>query len=191
VGERCSRRAKPAQKNASPRAATRDERRPNFDHLVCVFSYSKSMTRLLTGLAGSLGALLVLSTAVSARAASLQQVNGWGTSGLPSDVTMYVYVPDKVVTNPPVLTLVHYCGGTAQAVFGQAQGGGIVKAADQYGFIMVVPSSGRCWDVQSNKTRTRDGMGDSHAIKQMVSYAIKTYSATPSASTPRGTRRAA
>jgi acetylxylan esterase len=75
---------------------------------------------------------------------------------------MWVYVPDKVVNNPPVLTLVAYCGGTASAVFGQAQGGGIVKAADQYGFIMLVPSSGRCWDIVSNETRMRDGGGDSH-----------------------------
>jgi len=111
----------------------------------------------------------------SAQAASLQQVSNWGANGLPTDVSMYAYVPDKVAQNPPVLALVHYCGGTAQAVFGQAQGGGIVKAADQYGFIIVVPSSGRCWDVVSNKTRTRDGGGDSHAIKQMITYALQTY----------------
>lgn len=87
---------------------------------------------------------------------------------------MSIYVPDNVAANPPILALIHYCGGTASAVFGQAQGGGIVRAADQYGFIMVVPSSGRCWDVVSNKTRTRDGLGDSHAIRQMVKYAIDT-----------------
>jgi poly(hydroxyalkanoate) depolymerase family esterase len=115
--------------------------------------------------------------ASGAAAASLQQVSNWGVAGLPSDVTMYVYVPDKVASNPPILTLVHYCGGTASAVFGQAQGGGIVSAADQYGFIMVVPSSGRCWDVESDKAWTRNGGGDSHAIKQMVSYAISKYGA--------------
>jgi acetylxylan esterase len=77
---------------------------------------------------------------------------------VPADISMWVYVPDKVVNNPPVLTwLVHYRRGTASAVFGQAQGGGIVKAADRYGFIMVVPSGGRCWDIVSNKTRMRDG----------------------------------
>lgn len=113
------------------------------------------------------------------QAASLQQVSGWSVAGLPSDVTMYVYVPDKVASPPPVLALIHYCGGTAQAVFGQAQGGGLVKAADQYGFIMVVPSSGRCWDIVSDKTRTRDGSGDSHAIKQMVTYALQKYGGNP------------
>jgi acetylxylan esterase len=124
-------------------------------------------------------AIVALSSlgSASANAASLQQVSNWGVAGLPSDVSMYAYVPDKVASNPPILMLIHYCGGTASAVFGQAQGGGIVSAADQYGFILVVPSSGRCWDVESDKAWTRDGGGDSHAIKQMVTYAIGKYGA--------------
>ena len=122
-------------------------------------------------------AMLGLTVASGARAASLQQVSNWGVAGLPSDVSMYIYVPDKVAATPPILTLIHYCGGTASAVFGQAQGGGVVSAADQYGFIMVVPSSGRCWDVESDKAWTRNGGGDSHAIKQMVTYAIGKYGA--------------
>jgi poly(hydroxyalkanoate) depolymerase family esterase len=131
-----------------------------------------------------LGVLLVSAlgvlTSPAARAAQLQQVSGWtGGTTFPSDVSMYAYVPDKVATNPPILTLVHYCGGTASAVFGQASGGGIVKAADQYGFIMVVPSSARCWDVVSSATRKRDGGGDSHAIKQMVKFALDKYKANP------------
>ena len=135
-------------------------------------------------LASALGAFaafgpLGLTAAPSAYAASLQQVSNWGVSGLPADVTMSIYVPDRVATNPPILALIHYCGGTASAVFGQAQGGGIVSAADQYGFIIVVPSSGRCWDVQSNKTWTRDGGGDSHAIRQMVKYAIDNRNGNP------------
>jgi poly(hydroxyalkanoate) depolymerase family esterase len=92
---------------------------------------------------------------------------------------MSIYVPDNVVESPPILTLVHYCGGTASAVFGQAQGGGVVAAADQYGFIMVVPSSGRCWDVQSDTTWTRGGGGDTDAIVQMVNHAIENYGGNP------------
>ena len=92
--------------------------------------------------AATLGALGLAATP-SARAASLQQVSNWGVSGLPADVTMHIYVPDRRATNPPILTLIHYCGGTASAVFGQAQGGGVVSAADQYGFIIVAPSSGQ------------------------------------------------
>ena len=92
---------------------------------------------------------------------------------------MYIYVPDKVAAKPPILTLIHYCGGNAPAVFGQALSGGIVKAADQYGFIMVVPSSDRCWDIVSDKTRKRDGGGDSQAIRQMVKYAVEKYKGNP------------
>lgn len=116
-----------------------------------------------------------------ARAAQLTKVTAdWkgGVSGLPADVTMYIYVPDKVVTNPPLLTLIHYCGGSASAVFGQAAT--VIKVVDQMGAIVVAPDNGaRCWDVQTTKGLTRDGGGDSHAIKQMVQYALTTYKANP------------
>src|SRR5689334_20225849 len=75
------------------------------------------------------------------RAASLTgPVNGWA-SGVPSYISMYIYVPDKLATSPPILVVSHFCGGSASAVFGQAQGGGIVAAADKYGFIMIFPQT--------------------------------------------------
>jgi poly(hydroxyalkanoate) depolymerase family esterase len=107
---------------------------------------------------------------------------------------MYVYVPDNVAPNPPLLVLSHFCGGSACDVFNQARGdgttnGGIVQAADKYGFIMVVPSNapptkcsypnGRCWDVTSTSVQSRDGKGDPQAIHQMVKYAIDKYKANP------------
>jgi len=105
-----------------------------------------------------------------------------GASGLPSDVAMYTYIPTKLATNPPLLTVIHYCGGSAQAVFGQASK--LISAADQYGFVVVLPSNanasgqnGRCWDVTSSKTHTRNGGGDSHAVIQMVKYALTQYKA--------------
>lgn len=131
------------------------------------------MKRIATVAACGLGITFATLSSSHAHAASLQKVDGWRQGDLPADVSMYVYVPDKVATHPPVLALVHYCGGDAGAVFGQAKG--IANAADQYGFVMVVPSSGRCWDIVSNKTRTRDGGGDSHAIKLMVTYALQKY----------------
>jgi acetylxylan esterase len=125
-----------------------------------------------------------LSIAASvAAAASLQQVSNWtgGVANLPSDVLMYVYVPDKVATNPPVLTLIHSCGSNASVVLGQASG--LKAAADQYGFIMVVPqsnpTSNRCWTTDSTQVWTRDKGGDSNAIKQMVVYALSKYQANP------------
>jgi poly(hydroxyalkanoate) depolymerase family esterase len=129
-------------------------------------------TSVLGGLALGAGLLVV----APAQAASLQKVNDWGASGVPSTASMYIYVPDKLATKPPILVLAHYCGGTASAVFGQAQG--IVKAADQYGFIMVVPqTSNNCWDVGSTKSLTHDGGGDTQAVAQMVKYALTKYSA--------------
>jgi len=135
------------------------------------------MAPIRSALVGLILSTPFLLTTRQARAASLQQVNDWAVVGLPSDVSMYAYVPDNVADRPPLLVLIHYCGGTAPAVFGQARGGGIVQAADEYGFIIVVPSSGRCWDIVSDKTRTRNGNGDSHAIRQMVTHAIGAYGA--------------
>jgi poly(hydroxyalkanoate) depolymerase family esterase len=136
----------------------------------------------------TLGALLFgalgLFAVTPARAASPTLVTAdWkGGASLPSDVAMYTYIPSKVATNPPLVTIIHYCGGSAQAVFGQASG--IISAADQYGFIAVLPSNanasgsnGRCWDVTSTKAHTRNGGGDSHAIIQMVKYALTQYKA--------------
>src|SRR5580704_16997551 len=76
-----------------------------------------------------------------AAAASLQPVSNWGASGVPSYISMYIYVPDKPATDPPILVVSHFCGGSASAVFGQAQGGGLVSAADKYGFLMVFPQT--------------------------------------------------
>lgn len=135
------------------------------------------MNHQLTAVCGLVAATLGTLVATPAQAASPTQVTAdWkGGASLPSDVTMWVYKPTTVATNPPILTLVHYCGGTASAVFGQAAT--LIKVVDQNGAIVVLPSSGRCWDVQSTKGLTRDGGGDSHAIAQMVRYAITTYSA--------------
>ena len=56
------------------------------------------MTRARTALCPLLIATLGFLATRTAAAASLQQVSNWGVSGLPSDVTMYIYVPDRVVT---------------------------------------------------------------------------------------------
>jgi len=123
-----------------------------------------------------LSAALLVLAAARAEAASLQRVNDWGASGVPSTASMYIYVPDQVAAKPPILVVAHYCSGTASAVFGQAQSGGIVRAADMYGFIIVVPqTSNNCWDVGSTKALTHDGGGDTQAIAQMVKYALTTH----------------
>jgi acetylxylan esterase len=131
--------------------------------------------------AGLLAAALILAAASVVHAASLQQVSNWtgGVPNLPSDVQMYIYVPDKVVADPPVLTLIHSCDSNASVVLGQASG--LKSAADQYGFIIVVPQSNptslRCWTTDSTQVWTRNDGGDSNAIKQMVVYALSKYQA--------------
>jgi hypothetical protein len=56
-------------------------------------------------LSGACG-LIVSCLASSAAAASLQPVSNWAKSAVPSDVSMYEYVPDDVAAKPPVLLLV-------------------------------------------------------------------------------------
>jgi acetylxylan esterase len=127
-------------------------------------------------------ALMLLAIA-PARAASLQQVSNWGANGVPSYVAMYVYVPDKLAANPPILVVSHYCTGDAAGMFNQAKTSGVVAASDQYGFIMIFPQNHQpgttrnCWDVGSKESLTRDGGGDTHAIAQMVKYAVTQYKA--------------
>ncbi|HEY7374377.1 MAG TPA: PHB depolymerase family esterase [Polyangia bacterium] len=138
----------------------------------------------------TLGRALLIATlgfilARPAEAASLQMVPSWGASGVPAYISMYVYVPDQKAAKPPILVVSHYCGGSASGVFGQARTGGIVAAADQYGFVMIFPqttnpaSSANCWDVGSKASLTHDGGGDTQAVAQMVKYAITTYNGNP------------
>ena len=135
-----------------------------------------SQRRIRSGVLAGLAVSVRLLTGSPASAASLQKVSDWGATGVPATASMYIYVPDKLATKPPILVLGHYCGGSASAVFGQASG--IVKAADQYGFIMVVPqTSNNCWDVGSTKAMTHDGGGDTQAVAEMVKYTLTKYSA--------------
>ena len=135
------------------------------------------MTTKLTPACSLFAVCLGLFTALPSQAASLQLVPNWGASGVPTNLSMYVYVPDNLAPNPPILVLLHYWGGGASGVFVEAQAGGIVAAADQYGFIMVVPQNPDCWDVSSTATLTHDGGGHTQGIAQMVKYAINTYQA--------------
>jgi len=121
----------------------------------------------------------VLCASLAAQAASLQQVSSFGNN--PSSLNMYVYVPDHVATLPPVVVAIHYCGGSAQALFA-GPAAGLVAAANQYGYIMVFPetvstTNNMCWDVFSNASLTHGGGSDSAGIVSMVNYTIRTYSA--------------
>lgn len=114
-----------------------------------------------------------------AAAASLTQVTSFGTN--PTNLNMFIYVPDTVSSRPALLVLVHYCGGSASAVFGW-NGRDYVTAADRYGYIVVLPEAtreGRCFDVSSPAALRRNGGGDSTGIMSMVAWARSRHNVDP------------
>ncbi|KAK3903372.1 Alpha/Beta hydrolase protein, partial [Staphylotrichum tortipilum] len=89
----------------------------------------------------------------------------------------YIYVPDKVVTSPPLVVVIHSCQSSASSYF---QNSKIPwhQGSDRKGYITLWPSSpnsGTCWDVSSRGSLTHGGGGDSQAIANMVAYAIDKY----------------
>src|SRR5690606_37539996 len=96
----------------------------------------------------------------------------------PQRVSMYVNVPDDVAPGAPLLTIVHFCGGSAAVGYGQALDGGMVEAADEHGFILVLPQTSRnCWDVATEPALTHGSASDTRAIVSQVEYAILNYGA--------------
>jgi acetylxylan esterase len=135
----------------------------------------------LTGL--TIAAILLgLLAAAPAQAASLVEVtrSTWaGSVNLPSYMQMYIYVPDKMATNPPIYISCHSCGSTATGQIGNIP---MAKAAaDAQGFILILPDNPNrnCWDVGTTKSLTHDGGGDTQAVAQMVKYTISKYNADP------------
>jgi acetylxylan esterase len=129
-------------------------------------------------------ASLSLGLLVSARgrAASLVEVtrSDWaGSVQLPSYMQMYIYVPDKLATKPPIMVSSHSCGSTATGQLGNIPLS--QAAADKNGFILILPDNPgqNCWDVGTTKSLTHDGGGDTQGVAQMVKYAITKYNADP------------
>jgi endo-1,4-beta-xylanase len=127
-----------------------------------------ALTLPLAGLSAVVGAS-------PAAAASLTKVTGFGSN--PSNLNMYIYVPNNVSSHPALLVAIHYCTGSASAFY---SGGAhdYVTAADRYGFIIVFPEatrSGQCFDVYSPQALTRGGGSDPVGIVSMVSYTKQKY----------------
>ncbi|MGW6933013.1 extracellular catalytic domain type 1 short-chain-length polyhydroxyalkanoate depolymerase [Lentzea sp. NPDC054927] len=138
------------------------------------------------GVAAFLAALLLLIAAVAlslvpqpALAASLVRVTDFGTN--PTGLNMYVYAPDRIAARPAMLVMVHYCGGSANAVH-NGNGRDYVTAADRYGYVIVYPEAtrdGRCFDVSTANALRRNGGSDSTGIMSMVSHARQRYNVDP------------
>ncbi|KAK4197673.1 Acetylxylan esterase A [Triangularia verruculosa] len=107
--------------------------------------------------------------------AQLQEITNFGSQL--SKAKMFVYTPANLPPNPAIVVGVHYCTGTGQGYY---NGSPYKRLADEKKFLVVYPSSpnsGGCWDVSSRATLRRDGGSDSHAIANMVRYAIDRYKA--------------
>jgi len=105
--------------------------------------------------------------------AQLRQVSNFGANS--SGAKMYIYVPDRLAANPPIIVAIHYCTGTAQAYY---NGSPYARLADQKGFIVIHPESpysGTCWDVSSRASLSHNGGGNSNSIANMVTYALEQY----------------
>jgi poly(hydroxyalkanoate) depolymerase family esterase len=129
------------------------------------------MSGLATGAVLTAG--LCLQTVSPAAAASLVQVTSFGSN--PSNLQMYIYVPNAVSAHPPILVALHYCGGTGPAFF---SGSEFASLADRYGFIVIYPSVTRtdhCWDVSSSQALSRNGGSDPVGVMSMITYTEQHY----------------
>ncbi|WP_435213237.1 extracellular catalytic domain type 1 short-chain-length polyhydroxyalkanoate depolymerase [Streptomyces sp. bgisy034] len=138
---------------------------------------------LLAALLPLLAALLVAAPAAGARteaadavpAATLTEVTDFGAN--PSNLRMYVYVPENVAAKPAVLVAVHWCTGSGPDMYNGTE---YATLADRYGFVVLYPSvtrSSKCFDVSSPQALRRDGGSDPVGIRSMVDWATRTYDA--------------
>ncbi|NEC88851.1 PHB depolymerase family esterase [Streptomyces sp. SID12501] len=146
------------------------------------------LATLLAGLLPLLAATFLAAPSAAARteppaaapvaAAALTEVTNFGTN--PSNLQMYVYVPDGVTTHPAVLVAVHWCTGSGPVFYSNTE---YASLADRYGFIVIYPSvtrSSKCFDVSSPQALTRGGGSDPVGIKSMVDWVTRTYNADTS-----------
>ncbi|SCG43539.1 extracellular catalytic domain type 1 short-chain-length polyhydroxyalkanoate depolymerase [Micromonospora coxensis] len=127
--------------------------------------------------AAALTALAAVSVPAPASAAALTEVTNFGAN--PSNLRMYLYVPDRVAPQPALVVAVHYCTGTGPAMY---SGTRYAALADRYGYLVVYPSvtrSSQCFDVSSPQALRRDGGSDPVGIKSMVDYVRQRYPVDP------------
>ncbi|MFF3857032.1 PHB depolymerase family esterase [Micromonospora sp. NPDC002575] len=135
----------------------------------------RSRTKLLGAalVAAAVAALAAVTAPAPASAAALTEVTNFGAN--PSNLRMYLYVPDRVAPRPGLLVAVHYCTGTGPAFFNGAQ---FDELANQYGYLVIYPSvtrSSQCFDVSSPQALRRDGGSDPVGIKSMIDYVRARY----------------
>lgn len=139
----------------------------------------KAAIRALLGVVALVAAAVaVVIAAPSASAASLVQITNFGYN--PTNLGMYVYVPNSVAAHPAIVVAVHYCGGSGPAFYSGTQ---YASLADQYGYVVIYPSatrSGACFDVSTPQALTHNGSSDPAGIVSMVQYVEQHYNADAS-----------
>jgi poly(hydroxyalkanoate) depolymerase family esterase len=134
------------------------------------------MALLVVGLAMLVPATIA-EMAPPAKAASLVQVTNFGNN--PTNLQMYIYVPNNVQPNPPILLALHGCQGSGPYLYSSTA---FASLADQYGFIVIYPSvtaSYDCWDVTSSQALTRNGGSDPVGLMSMITYTEQHYGGNP------------
>ncbi|KAK4102544.1 carbohydrate esterase family 1 protein [Parathielavia hyrcaniae] len=116
-----------------------------------------------------------VATAATCLGASLDRVFFFGQN--PTNIRMYIYVPDNLAPNPAIIVALHPCGGSARQWF---DGTNLPSYADSNGFILIYPSTpnqSNCWDVQNPDSLTHGRGGDALGVVSMVNYAIDRHGA--------------
>lgn len=112
-------------------------------------------------------------------AVALEKVGNFGAN--PGSLNMYVHRPANLAANPAVVVAMHGCSQNAQMY---ADNAGLVKFADQHGFLLVFPeqtsanNSSKCFN-WFQPGDTRRGQGEAASIRQMVAHARSAYGADP------------
>ena len=122
---------------------------------------------------------LLVSSACLIKAATLQQLNV-SLANNPTNVGFYIYVPDTLAPDPPILVNPHWCHGDAPSAYVDST---FANLSSEYGFIIIYPDSpnqvDKCWDVSSTETLTHNGGGDSLGIVSMVNWTLNAYNGDP------------
>ncbi|MBK3644847.1 PHB depolymerase family esterase [Streptomyces sp. MBT33] len=130
-------------------------------------THTRAASRLVC-LATLLVALLALIPSGQARAASLQEVTGFGSN--PGALRMFRYVPAGLPAGRPVVVALHGC---TQDAAGYGSGSGWIQLADRWGFSVVLPqqttanNASSCFDWFQTGDIER-GQGEAASVAQMV-----------------------
>ena len=80
----------------------------------------RTVLKALAGVVALLAAALaVVFSAPTASAASLVQITNFGNN--PTNLGMFLYVPNNVQPHPAIVVAVHYCGGSGPVFFSGTQ----------------------------------------------------------------------